>query len=164
MVRRVLKTSNIYDPCPVEDDVKEDGLKQDWGLHPFIYCNPPIPAAIWAYKALETAERHNNESVIMFAAFSPSVLFQEPRLLDYPICFCRKRIKWIDGRKMILGKAQLIDNELVIQEKPNPNFGKGIVGSTAYSAFVLLGANTEYVARFKSVFESIGKVTSGFKP
>ena len=166
ILKRVLRTFNhrdIYDPCPMGEDVAIDGLKTDWTDHRYVYCNPPIPAALWAYKALSVVEQHGNLTTILFAAFSPSVFFQEPRLLRYPTCYVRHRIKWIDGRSTLAGKSVIDDHgECVETRIPNPRFMQSMVGSTQYSAFVLMGGNVQDLARFKANFQDIGAITPGY--
>jgi hypothetical protein len=143
-----------YDPTPRAPDVVEDGLSTDWSRHKFIYLNPPIPAARWADEALAWFSQPDFKSTIIFAAFSPNVLFQQPGLLRHPMCYIRKRISWIDGRETLLNKEGL--------EVPNPRFLKGMVGSTQYSAMVLMTKDDIIKTRFKMAFAALGTITPGY--
>jgi hypothetical protein len=129
------------DPCPIMS--KRDGLTYDWYsiVNPVcdsIYVNPPTPAAPWAEKAIRTHREHPEVNII-FAAFSINVLTQVNELLDFPVCYVRKRIKWIDGRP-----------------------GKDSTSPSHYSAFVLLSSDSEVIERFKVNFSGLGNVRRSY--
>jgi DNA N-6-adenine-methyltransferase (Dam) len=164
--------TDVCDPCPRL--ALGDGLAEDWTQHKFIYCNPPTPAAPWATKALETV-RESKDTIIIFAAFSEAVLWQQNELLDYPVCWVRNRINWIDGNKLIKVKSNnegcgsweddaiKIDGKLYI---PNPNYLKPSKAPRNYNAFILLSnpnsnGTLEYYEterRFCKEFSDLGTI------
>lgn len=138
------ETDTLYDPCEADHKLEpyfdlEDGLCKDWTKHYHIYVNPPIPAAPWAKKAIETV-RQNPDTTIIFAAFSEAVLWQVPELLDYPVCWVRNRIHWIDGNKYI--KLKNSDGAAFLKDgnwyTDNLNYLKPSKSPRNYNAFVLL--------------------------
>jgi phage N-6-adenine-methyltransferase len=47
-----------FDPCPLNENWKEDGLKMDWARHGRIYVNPPYSNPMpWVKKAITEASR-----------------------------------------------------------------------------------------------------------
>lgn len=139
-----------YDPCPrnSKEHKKGNGLLEDWTKHKFIYCNPPTPAAPWAKKAIQTVT-YSPETIIIFAAFSEAVLWQVNELLDYPICWVRNRINWIDGNEIIkvnIDKISVITDEVEIDGKwykPNPGYLEPSKSPRNYNAFVLISASND---------------------
>jgi DNA N-6-adenine-methyltransferase (Dam) len=192
--QKVLNTFNtvelIFDPCPQPDKPNNlndgfcaefftlpSGLERQWEQYKYIYCNPPTPAYLWAKKAIETVKL-NPETVIIFAAFSEAVLWQINELLDYPICWVRNRINWIDGNERIFilekdaksctykGKPCLprldANNKYSIL---NPNYMKPSKAPRNYNAFVLLyqkdcfhQGKMAFKKRFAQQFSDLGTV------
>jgi hypothetical protein len=139
--------SDLYDPCPRQSD--DDGMDTNWVERKRIYVNPPTPAAQWAKKAIKTVQKNEDTSII-FAAFSEAVLWQVPELLDYPICWVRNRINWIDGNEWVKCKQnydqfdELPDNVIKkdgIYYRKNSNYLKISKAPRNYNSFVLLKKN-----------------------
>lgn len=161
----------IYDPCPADDKYDKytvDGLAVDWamriehsGFAKFIYLNPPTPAAPWALKALETVADHQDLTII-FAAFSEAVLWQVNSLMDYPICWVRNRINWIDGNrwKAVKGNKYDIgfDESTGKYLRPNPSYMKPSTSPRNYNAFVCISRSTPIRQRFVNEFKVYGDV------
>lgn len=149
-LRATFGTNDIYDPCPIRGtlvlDERISGLEQYWGLEwsQNVYVNPPTPAKPWARKALGTVKIHKDVNII-FAAFSESVLWQVNELMDYPVCWVRNRIQWIDGNSEVKGQ-------------PNPNYCKPAKSPRSYNAFVLLSQDPECVRRFCDNFGDLGTI------
>lgn len=144
-----------HDPCPIAPT--NDGLNVSWSGYKGIYCNPPIPAQVWATKCLHAQYMQlldgGSMTPILFAAFSPAVFFQQPAMLQFPICWVRNRVKWVDGRELI---TKLVDNAEV--QRPNPNYLKAATGSNQYSAFVMMTDDALTLARFKQAFAPMGEI------
>lgn len=123
-----------YDPCPVNGS---NGLEVDWSKQGRnIYVNPPTPASPWAIKAIQTHLEHPEVNII-FACFSEAVLWQVNQLQDFPVCWVRNRIRWIDGRTGEVSKAP-----------------------RNYNAFVCL--SEEVISRFKVNFSDLGTVRKSY--
>lgn len=135
----------ITDPCPIGGLPHRDILSEDWqhiGL--YVYCNPPTPAAPWAKKCIE-AYRQNPKMNIIFAAFSEAVLWQVNDLMDYPVCWVRNRIPWIDGNRY---KKDVL----------NPNYMKPAKSPRNYNAFILLSNDDAIRDRFVKNFSDLGTI------
>lgn len=75
--------------CFVRDD---DGLTQDWNAKT-VFVNPPFSSsAAWAAKAI--AEHQTNQTEIIFLCKAAVDTRWGQRLLDYPHCHWRGRIKF----------------------------------------------------------------------
>lgn len=182
IVKKVCNTFDshlIFDPCPAKERMEEgtfytevdpltmDGLKRDWGRYKYVYCNPPTPAQSWAKKALQTVAVSN--TCIIFACFSEAVIWQVNELLDYPICWVRKRVNWIDGNRYSRtpNKAKtkiMLDGKIYYE---NEKFMKPSKAPRNYNAFVLLVPDlwvADYaviVNRFGKNFSDLGSVQIG---
>lgn len=168
------KRSEILDPCPGNDKWTVDGLALDWalriqhlGLDQFIYVNPPTPAAPWAKKALETVKDHPRLSII-YAAFSEAVMWQVPALMDFPVCWVRNRISWIDGSPLIVAKGSndydyIFDEATQKYYRPNPNYMKPAKSPRNYNTFVCMSHDPEVVNRFILQFQPLGEVRNSYK-
>ena len=137
----------LFDPCPPGG---EGGLEKDWNQDCPIYVNPPSPAAPWAQKALETV-RDNPHNNIIFACYSEAVLWQVNPLMDYPICWVRNRINWLDGNDNMRDR----DSKTFVT---NPNYLKPAKSPRNYNAFVCLSTNRYTVRRFADAFGDLGSV------
>lgn len=157
----------LSDPCP-KNHLVSDGLRWlEESSSKYIYVNPPTPAAPWAKKCIEHIQQNPN-TFIIFAAFSEAVLWQVPELLDYPICWVRNRINWIDGNKHIKAKESdccaytLPDGNWYVM---NHNYLKPSKAPRNYNAFALLShsenQNLEYYdieRRFCCNFSDMGTI------
>jgi hypothetical protein len=136
---------NIYDPCPVNGS---GGLEASW-VAKKIYVNSPSPAAPWALKAIQTHLEHPEVNII-FACFSEAVIWQVNDLLDYPTCWVRNRISWIDGNPEVKGQ-------------PNPNYLKPAKSPRNYNCFVCLSTDKYVISRFCENFEVLGTIRKTYE-
>lgn len=150
LVYKTLGTHNVFDPCPGVQNPTFDGLALDWSVYKATYVNPPIPAQDWASKAIDTIQKA--DTAIVFIAFSPNVIFQDPRLLSYPICWVRKRISYIDGR-LLLPSGEM-----------NPRYLMPHSNSSQYSAIILIVRPNRYLVKldFNEAFKHLGRITPGY--
>jgi hypothetical protein len=161
-VLRVFESEAVFDPCPTFREPGIDGLKEEWKER-YIYINPPTPAKKWSEKALLTLHKNPDVSII-YAAFSESILWQLPELLDFPFVLCRKRIKWVDGNEYI--KCKESDIEVVYETekngrknhyKKNPHYLKVSENPSNYSAFVCLSYEPWITYNFCREFGDLGE-------
>ncbi len=158
-------TKGLFDPCPINSTI--NGFKLDWD-YKYVYCNPPTPAQPWAKKALQTVKQ-NPETVIIFACFSEAVIWQVNDLLNYPMCWVRNRIPWIDGNKWVKkpngdSTGTMIDGKIWY---PNTQCMKPAKSPRNYNAFVLLVNDNnpfhsnDLIDRFCEQFSDMGTIQLG---
>lgn len=127
---RVEQVLEYYqDICPIGGS---GGLTREWCDR--VYCNPPTPAKPWLEKAIQLIEDNPSRS-ILFAAFSPNVLYQVPMPMNIvPLaCDVRKRIKW---------------------DSPNGNKSSPV----AHNTFLLFSNDSDIKRRFVEVFSPVGAI------
>lgn len=172
-VERTFDCKSIYDPCP--RGCLDDGLAVDWTDNynyvldmPYIYVNPPTPAAPWALKAIQTHLEHPGVNII-FACFSEAVLWQVNDLMDFPVCWVRNRINWIDGNQWV--KCDSLEGYARVHSgspyykiengkyyKTNPNYLKPAKSPRNYNAFVCLSTDEGIIGRFIENFQDLGTI------
>jgi hypothetical protein len=157
---------DYYDPCPIHGT---GGLESPWD-YPMIYVNPPSPAAPWASKALEVHKLCYNS--IILACFSNDLLWQLQELMDYPVCYPRKRIKWVDGRshvpltaKALKGENEAVKEAVMVSGRfyvPNPDYLKTSKNPSKYNAFVCISKNPGVIKSFTESFKDLGDVRQSY--
>ncbi len=150
-VYTTFNSKDVYDPCPIKGT---RGLLKKWHGNKYIYVNPPTPAKQWALKALIEYKKALDSDVefnLIFAAFSESVLWQVTTLQNFPTCWVRNRINWIDGNEF---KKDKKSGEMI----PNPGYMKESNAPRNYNAFCLLSNNKNIGNKFIDVFSELGEI------